>query len=84
MHDAILDVLRQLEAEGNFKLLEACESGNRARGFAAPDSDYDVRFLYTEPLAWSLRVSPGRDCCNWMLPGDLGLIGWELRKALGK
>jgi predicted nucleotidyltransferase len=83
MRDAILTALRQLEAENGFKVLFACETGSRAWGFASPDSDYDVRFIYVQPLPWYLRVSPGRDAFNRMLPGDLDLSGWELRKTLG-
>ncbi len=64
-------------------MLYACESGSRGWGFASPDSDYDVRFIYVHPLSWYLRVSPHRDVIEVPISGDLDINGWELRKALG-
>jgi predicted nucleotidyltransferase len=60
----------------------AVESGSRAWGFASPDSDYDVRFIYVHQRAWYLTVFESRDVVEAMLPGDLDLSGWDLRKAL--
>lgn len=75
--------LSALEAEQDVRVLYACESGSRGWGFASPDSDYDVRFLYVHPLAWYLRVSPQRDVIELPISGALDINGWELRKALG-
>ena len=72
-----------IEAEHNVQVLYACESGSRGWGFASPDSDYDVRFIYVHPLPWYLRVSPQRDVIEVPISGDLDINGWELRKALG-
>ncbi|MBK8980071.1 MAG: nucleotidyltransferase domain-containing protein [Planctomycetes bacterium] len=82
MREAILRALEAIEAEHSVRVLYACEAGSRAWGFASPDSDYDVRFVYVHELDWYLRVRPGRDSLSRMLPGDLDLAGWELRKAL--
>ena len=38
--------LRTVEEQENVRVLYAIESGSRAWGFASPDSDYDVRFIY--------------------------------------
>ena len=46
MRDRILEELRRIEDTENVKVLLAVESGSRAWGFASPDSDYDVRFIY--------------------------------------
>lgn len=82
MREAIERSLVAVEAERSVRILFACEAGSRAWGFASPDSDYDVRFVYLHDVDWYLRVSPGRDSIEQMLPGDLDLSGWELRKAL--
>ena len=75
--------LAALEAEHGIRILYACESGSRAWGFASPDSDYDVRFIYAQPLAWYLQVSPQRDVIELPISAELDISGWELRKALG-
>ena len=45
----IKEKLSQIEERENIRILYACESGSRAWGFASPDSDYDVRFIYVCP-----------------------------------
>lgn len=74
--------LAHIEAECNVRILYACESGSRAWGFASPDSDWDVRFLYVHPLDWYLSVSELRDVIELPIAEDLDINGWELRKAL--
>ena len=46
MKEKIQEQLRRIEEAENIKILLAVESGSRAWGFASPDSDYDVRFIY--------------------------------------
>ncbi|WP_170113034.1 nucleotidyltransferase domain-containing protein [Ahniella affigens] len=82
MIDPIRNALAELETRNGIKVLFAAESGSRAWGFASPDSDYDVRFIYAPPLAWFLNVEEPRDVIEAMLPGDLDLSGWALSKAL--
>lgn len=82
VREVILASLRKLEAQHDVKVLFACESGSRGWGFASPDSDYDVRFVYVNRLAWYLTVEPGRDVIEQPISGDLDINGWDLRKAL--
>lgn len=83
MHNEILSALRQLEAQHGCHFLFAAESGSRAWGFASPDSDYDVRAIYVNPLDWYLSTETApKDTIEAMLPGDLDISAWELRKAL--
>lgn len=80
---AIQDRLTALERERGVKVLFACESGSRAWGFASPDSDYDVRFIYTGPAASYLTVHAVRDVIEEPVNAELDVSGWDLRKALG-
>ena len=75
--------LAAIESDRDVRILYACESGSRGWGFASPDSDYDVRFIYVHPLPWYLRVSPQRDVIEQPISEALDISGWELRKALG-
>ena len=60
----------------------AVESGSRAWGFASPDSDFDVRFIYVRQLDDYLGLTPPRDVIETPEIGLLDLSGWDLRKAL--
>ncbi|NKI70888.1 nucleotidyltransferase [Collimonas pratensis] len=75
--------LAQVEAEHAVKILLACESGSRGWGFASPDSDYDVRFIYVHQPDWYLTVFPGRDVIELPISEVYDVSGWDLRKALG-
>lgn len=46
MEALIKEKLLEIEQCENCRILLAVESGSRAWGFASPDSDYDVRFIY--------------------------------------
>ncbi len=83
MDESIRNALGQLEAERGVRILFAVESGSRAWGFASPDSDYDVRFLYVHRVEDYLSIRERRDVIEAELPGDLDMAGWDLRKALG-
>lgn len=74
--------LQSIEVQHGVRVLYACESGSRGWGFASPDSDYDVRFIYVHPLPWYLAVEQQRDVIEVPISGDLDINGWELRKAL--
>jgi len=76
--------LRKLEAAEGVRIVLAVESGSRAWGFASPDSDYDVRFVYVRPRAHylSIRVEDRRDVIERPIVDEIDLNGWDLRKAL--
>jgi predicted nucleotidyltransferase len=83
VREDILAQLTTIEARWDVRVLYACESGSRGWGFASPDSDYDVRFLYVHRLPWYVSVHPHRDVIELPIHADLDIGGWELRKALG-
>ena len=61
MRELIVREQRQIEKEYNVRVLPAAESGSRARGFASPDSDYDVRFIYVRQEKEYPRLEAVRD-----------------------
>jgi uncharacterized protein len=82
MTETIKTELLRLEAEHDIKILYAVESGSRAWGFASIDSDWDVRYIYIHRLDWYLKIDSGKDSMEAILPNDIDLAGWELKKAL--
>ena len=58
----MLDKVRQLAAENGATLLLVALCGSRAFGYAAPQSDADVRFVYVYPQSryFSLAAPPER------------------------
>ena len=80
----ILGRIRAAEAEHDIRVLLAVESGSRAWGFASPDSDYDVRFIYARPRHWylSIELEGNRDVVEYAITDDIDLNGWDVRKAL--
>jgi predicted nucleotidyltransferase len=82
VREDVLARLRDIEREHDVTVLFACESGSRGWGFASPDSDYDVRFVYVNRLPWYLSVEPRRDVIEQPIDALLDINGWDLRKAL--
>ncbi|MEZ0004793.1 putative nucleotidyltransferase [Flavobacterium sp. 28YEA47A] len=82
MIDKILDKLKTIEKEKGVEILFACESGSRAWGFASPDSDYDIRFIYKHDLDYYLSLWEQPDVIEFMTEEDLDGSGWDLRKAV--
>lgn len=81
--DIILPVLQRIEQDASVRILMAVESGSRAWGFASPDSDFDVRFIYVHRPEWYFKVFQGADTFGYMSDDRmLDISGWELRKTL--
>lgn len=82
MRDEILKELQKIEETENVKIIMAIESGSRAWGFASPDSDYDVRFIYVRKIEDYLKLEDVRDVIEWKCDDLLDINGWDLKKAL--
>lgn len=72
----------EIEEKENVKILHAVESGSRAWGFASPDSDYDVRFVYVRTKEDYLSLNEQKDVIEWQLDDVLDINGLDLKKAL--
>ena len=71
--------VEQLVEQHGARLLHLCVCGSRAFGYASPQSDYDVRFIYVFPLSRYFSLTPP--------PEELHLegadaVGYELGKFL--
>ncbi len=82
MKEVILEKLKEIEKKENVKIIMAIESGSRAWGFASPDSDYDVRFIYIRKIENYLKLEKTRDVIEWQLDETLDINGWDLQKML--
>lgn len=78
----INEKLNEIEEKEGVRILHAIESGSRAWGFASPDSDYDVRFIYVRTKEEYLSLNEPRDVIEWQLDEVLDINGWDLKKAL--
>ena len=74
--------LKKIEEEHHVKVLLAVESGSRAWGFASPDSDFDVRFIYIHPREYYLRLEKQRDVIELPIDDVWDVNGWDLDKTL--
>ncbi|MBO4288809.1 MAG: nucleotidyltransferase domain-containing protein [Lachnospiraceae bacterium] len=82
MTDLIKEKLKEIEKDSGVRILLAVESGSRAWGFASPDSDYDVRFIYVRKKEDYLRLDEVRDVIELPINDMLDINGWDLPKAL--
>ena len=78
----IQGILEEIEEKEHVTILLAVESGSRAWGFASPDSDYDVRFIYMRRFEDYLKLEGFKDVIDWQLDEVLDINGWDLKKAL--
>lgn len=82
IENIISEKLNEIEKKEEVRILHAVESGSRAWGFASPDSDYDVRFIYVRPTEQYLQLMEPRDVIEWQLDEVLDINGWDIKKAL--
>lgn len=79
----IKNKLDEIEQKENVTVLFAVESGSRAWGFASPDSDFDVRFVYKRnDISDYLKLEGIRDVIEWELNDVYDINGWDLDKTL--
>lgn len=82
VEELVLFKIKEIEEEEHVKVLHVIESGSRAWGFASPDSDYDVRFIYMRDEDFYLSLRETKDFIDWELNEVLDINGWDLKKVL--
>ena len=70
--------LDEVEQSCDVEILLAVESGSRAWGFASPDSDYDVRFIYLQRPENYIRIDDDKDYIDWELDEEIRIL-WSGR-----
>ena len=78
----IKNKLCEIEQKENIRIIHCIESGSRSWGFASPDSDFDVRFIYIRPTEYYLKLEKTRDVIEWELNDIYDINGWDIKKAL--
>lgn len=82
MDKIIKQKLKEIEKKENIKIIGAFESGSRAWGFASPDSDYDIRFIYIRTKNDYLKLEGIRDVLEYPIDELIDINGWDVQKAL--
>lgn len=82
IRDIISDKISVIQKNENVTVLHAVESGSRAWGFASPDSDYDVRFIYVRNRNDYLRLEKMRDVIEYEINDVYDINGWDISKTL--
>ena len=81
IQNEILKKLSASESDHGIRILHAVESGSRAWGFASPDSDYDVRFIYAHDIEWYLKLEKKRYVLELELNDTYDINGWDIKKV---
>lgn len=82
MNSLVPQKLKEIESTYHVTVLWAVESGSRAWGFASPDSDFDVRFIYKRKPEAYLQLNPDRDVIELPIDDTWDVSGWDLDKTL--
>jgi hypothetical protein len=85
--EEIVNELQRIEEKYNIKVVFACEAGSRAWELHSQDSDYDVRFIYTEHTDRYLSIDPvehgrNKDVIESRPNQKVDMVGWEITKTL--
>ena len=76
--------LDQLKVSLNVDIIFAVEMGSSAWGFYSDNSDYDIRFIYRNPMSHYLtyNVETKKDIIELQnADKDWDIVGWDIRKV---
>ncbi|MBI2145853.1 nucleotidyltransferase domain-containing protein [Candidatus Woesearchaeota archaeon] len=82
MKNKIVSLCKTLEKKEHIKILFAVESGSRLWRMSSKDSDYDVRFVFVQPLENYISIQNDKNT-NLVINhtfGDIDLSGFDIFK----
>jgi uncharacterized protein len=71
INEVIKKRLIEIANEEGIQILYACESGSRAWGFASPDSDYDIRFIFKRSIMGYMVLKDFPDILEYPIKDNL-------------
>lgn len=81
--EMITAFLHEMEEKHRIKILYAVDSGSLSFGYASPESDTDVRFIYVNRPEYYFSLTPKADTVNFISEDHtLDVEGFDLKKAL--
>lgn len=80
MQQKIRQILGGIEILKNVKILAAVEQSSRTWGYATPKSDYDVLFVFKQPVDEYLGIRPNYQDTIHKTVDNISVTGWNLEK----
>jgi len=82
LRQSIMDKLQNIEERYRVKIPLAIESGSRGWGFAAPNADYDCRFIYVHKPERYLSILDLKEFIDYELDETYDIKGYDLKRVL--
>lgn len=77
----LLTELERLEETLNIKIIHAVVAGSRLFGLNTATSDFDVKFIYVDPLAWYFNPNKKRYSISFV-KDDCDFTGFNMEKSI--
>lgn len=74
--------LKQIESEYDCRILYAVEAGSRLWGYHDKSSDFDVRFIFVQPIKKYCSVTEAVQVIGKTVDVSIEIHGWDLIKTL--
>lgn len=78
----ITNELHSISRKKNIKILLAVENGARNWGLNSHNSDFDIRFIYYQPVTKYIGLEQGQQTMNFKQGDDYDFQGMDIYKAL--